>query len=753
MAAGLNLWVNIGAKLLPSINSAATGIEKRFGMMNRRLKIQAAETKLAYKEMAAAMKPLAAMAVAGGLTMGLKGIIGEGAEYQHQIVMMRNAGRSAKEMAAAIGAANRTIMDVPTSTINGNLRMLQETTLAFGGIEHAIENLQFNTRMGSMMKNIMGEDYDEVHGFNQLVRALEIRGGKMKAGDYQRQASLLYKAFSVSGGTVNPEGVLGFMQQAGVAARGYSERFLTSVVPSLIQEFGGERAGTMSTALFNQFMGRVPIGGKALTEEWIRLGLVPPNGTPQNLSVKGWDPGSLKGNAIAMSNPLEWVETVMMPAMRAHGIDTNNKDQMLLQAQKMFGRETGKRLASTLFDPKQLERIHADQKLYDKAMGPDAAFANAMRTDPKMALASTAASLKNLETNLGKSLFSPAGIAAVNSIARGINWLAGAFDHHPNFARGVTALIGFGAVTAVLRVFGISLRGLVWPLRAIGGLVGRAFAAANWEVGISVMGRLAPRAGWLGLALAGIAAALVLIVAKWNGIKAFFAGMATGFSKALSPQARAGFAKLGGFFRGLAPVFAGVGRVLHMIIDPLGSLYDLLGEINSKTHIFSGLFGQVFGAPVLATWRSWGEAAGGAVGRVADALGRLIGLVSGAARAMAGLFSGAGTPGVPIAIGLKGAPKGPDAAMRPGGMKAGGGTVTRGHWYQINEKGQELFAPGRTGTIIPHSESRKAMSGGGGDPRSINFYISGVTDPKAVASAVHAELARLSAGNSAYLND
>ena len=336
---GLSVGIKIGATILPSLASSANAVGRTFDRMNRNLKVRAAETKIAFKEMSAAMAPLASMAVAGGLSVGLKGILAEGAEYTHQIQMMKQAGRTSKEMAAAIAAANRTITDVPTSALNENLKILQETTLAFGGIRHAMDNLTFNSKMGAMMKGIMGPDYDEANGFNQLVRALELRSGKMSPADYQRQAGGLFRAMEVSGGKVNPEAFLGFAQQAGLAMRGYNERFLTSVVPSLIQEFGGERAGTAATALFNQFMGKVAVGGKSITQEWVRLGLVPANGTGGNLSKQGWSPGSLKNNALAMANPLEYVEKVIFPALRAHGVDTNDKNAMMLQAQKMFGRE------------------------------------------------------------------------------------------------------------------------------------------------------------------------------------------------------------------------------------------------------------------------------------------------------------------------------------------------------------------------------------------------------------------------------
>lgn len=466
MAAGFSVFVNVGANMLPSLGATVSKVDRAFAGMSRRIKITAAESKVAAKEMMAAFKPLAALAIAGGLSASFKGILGEGAEWQHQVTMMRLAGRTSKEMSAAIAAANRTITDVPTASLNDSLKILNETTLAYGGLGHAIANLPFNARMGALMRNLLGDDYNTGEGFNQLVRALELRSGKMAPADYQRQASGLFRAMEVSGGTVNPENFLGFMQQAGLAARGFNESFLTRVVPSLIQEMGGERAGTAATALFNQFMCRVAVGGKSVTAEWTRLGLVPPKGTGGNLSATGWSPGTLKNNAVAMSNPLEWVEGTLFPALRAHGVDTNDKNAMLLQAQKMFGRETGKRLASTLFDPAQLARIHADMSLYDKAMGPDKAYAEAMRTDPRMALAASANSLKNLETTLGKSVFTPSTIQAIATVARAINWMAGAFDRHPAFARAFTGLLGLGTAGAVLKLFGVNLFRMI-------GLVGR----------------------------------------------------------------------------------------------------------------------------------------------------------------------------------------------------------------------------------------------------------------------------------------
>ncbi len=51
-----------------------------------------------------------------------------------------------------------------------------------------------------------------------------------------------------------------------------------------------------------------------------------------------------------------------------------------------------------------------------------------------------------------------------------------------------------------------------------------------------------------------------------------------------------------------------------------------------------------------------------------------------------------------------------------GGGKAAGGPVQAGHLYMINEKGDEMFMPGRSGTIIPAERTAKMMGNGGGGP-------------------------------------
>jgi hypothetical protein len=78
-----------------------------------------------------------------------KAAIGDSAALAHELQMLRNAGRTSRDVAAAMAAANRTISALPTSTLVDNLQVLNETTGAFGNFQHAIENLTFNQKIGS----------------------------------------------------------------------------------------------------------------------------------------------------------------------------------------------------------------------------------------------------------------------------------------------------------------------------------------------------------------------------------------------------------------------------------------------------------------------------------------------------------------------------------------------------------------------------------------------------------------------------
>lgn len=76
-----------------------------------------------------------------------------------------------------------------------------------------------------------------------------------------------------------------------------------------------------------------------------------------------------------------------------------------------------------------------------------------------------------------------------------------------------------------------------------------------------------------------------------------------------------------------------------------------------------------------------------------------------------------------------------------GGARAGGGSVSGSNFYLVGEKGPELFAPGRSGTIIPNHQ---LGGGAGGSSFSMGDIVSHITvqgngDPQKIALAVSAQ--------------
>jgi hypothetical protein len=730
MARAFSVMVNIGATVMSSVDSSARAVERRMGAMGRAWKLQMAEQKAMAKRAEGFDKTMATMFAGAAAGSAFKKFITAGSEYQHQIQIMKASGRTVSEIAQGIAAAHKTMAALPTATLTDNLRVLNETTLAYGNYHHAIENLTFNQRMGGMLQNILGEKAgDTGEMFNNLIRAMEMRMGA-DAGSQRARGELsnLYQAMIVSNGKINPAEILNFAQTSNPAMRGYDERFFTRIVPSLIQEFGGERAGTGLTAFNNQIMGRVAVGGKKLTEEWIRLGLVPKRGSGGNLSATGWTPGSMKGTALAMSDPLAFAEQVLLPAMKSHGVNINDEKAVGLEIKKLFGRETAARLAGTLASPQQRARLHKDEAMYARALGPEAAYTNMLRNDPNMALAASAASLKNLETAIGNAL-SPAVIKTMNMFAKGVNFLATTIENHPRL--GVTIGGIFAALTGLAAVrLGQWALGFLRLGGALKFLAGAPFAALNGFLGLflrmSSLGGLMARPWVMGLARGLMALGPAII----EGIGAAFALLSN---------------PVGWTILAVAGV-AAAGALIWHFRKQLGQAWGMVTQWFGQA--FSNLMGWIKGLP----WAKVGMA-------IADGL--TFGLASKLPNMVAAIhrsfpwLGGAAAPSAP-GSGMGGGKQRGAYAAEQDAMAA----LRRGDWASVGRDAAVLRENGRLGASQALLDALRETHPGyrpananNPVPANVNIAIYETKDARATADAVSRALRRLSADQAALLSD
>lgn len=107
-------------------------------------------------------------------------------------------------------------------------------------------------------------------------------------------------------------------------------------------------------------------------------------------------------------------------------------------------------------------------------------------------------------------------------------------------------------------------------------------------------------------------------------------------------------------------------------------------------------------------------------------------IVDAAFGAITGFIGGSGAS--PVAGGNPSAPVMSSAGSRPMSPRAIGGSVQAGQPYMVGERGQEMFVPNQSGSIIPNNK----MSGGGGVVVNQTINIS-----TGVAQTVRAEVAGL----------
>lgn len=466
---------------------------------------------------------------------GIKETVLAGSRLQHERVALRNAGRTDAEMIEIEHASHETTKSVPTSTFTENLKVINETTGAFGTLHHAIENLPFMQKSASVLHAAAGDKIHEGAGElgNKLARFFEERQVASDTPTFQREAEGLIRAMAFTRGNFNPAEAMNFAQQAKSSLPNYSERFLTKIAPSLVTMMGGHRAGTAANAFTSVVMGKV--NDKKQAEEWMRYGLLDPKMAMMKAGhAVGWRAGAVKDTNLALSDPLRWIEEVMLPAMKKKGVKVEDRLELSKALGTMFRNQNANVWANDLAQPASRYRLHKDEENINKAGTLDEIYKRLLAEDPTVAMTAFTASLDNLTA--------AASSPAMKTAAEGITWVATSLQtvalaakDHPNIA------LGAGVGTA-----GLALGGAGWmtyKLMTGFGLAGSA------------------------VALDGSAAALTAAATALGGgkVAGVAAGAATGTAAAAATGV-GGALTLGSIIRG-GPIAAAVGGVALMKSD------------------------------------------------------------------------------------------------------------------------------------------------------------------------------------------
>lgn len=474
----------------------------------------------------------AGYASAHGVVGGIEHAVRAGANYQHEVVALKNAGRSDHELEEIHAAAKQTAAAIPTASFEESLKVVNETTSAFGSLEHAIEHLTFMQRAASVVHAAAGDKVQDDAGEmgNKLARFAEERGTAGNGETFERETGKLIRAMVFTRGNFNPSEMLNFAQQAKSSLQGYNERFLTGIMPSIVGTMGGDRAGTAANSFTGVIDGKVNDMKQA--EEWKKLGLLD---TKQAIMKQGhavgWRTGAIEQTERAHADPLDWMENVVLPALAkkggkdGKGIDVNNQEQLKQALATLFRNQTANFFANELAQLNMRTRLHKDEKLMELVGTPEEIFKRNMSKDAKVALTALKAGLDDVMT-AATAPGMPFAASSLKNLAVGLHAVANAASDHPALATAAGAsaaaagLAGAGALSyGIMNGFGLgasavaldgSAAALTAAATALGGgaaagAAANGGAAAAAAAGAGAAGAKASRFGRAGKLVKGAA--------------------------------------------------------------------------------------------------------------------------------------------------------------------------------------------------------------------------------------------------------
>lgn len=398
--------------------------------------------------------------------MEFKGAMSDAAEYYHEINKMNMAGMKHAEVVQAIGAAWKNTHDVMTTTAPENLKTLLDLRNVTGSVNEAVSLLPIVTKIQAAMQASSDAGVSsraKEFGYS-MAKALDVIGAVRNPVEMERQASMMAKAIIATGGRVTPEAMQQTFTYARQAKFDLSNEFKYEILPSLIQEFasrggggGGSKGVGPALAALYRVTNQGYVNSKAVGE-LAALGLVDP-ATALKTTTSGTTTGPLKDNILAASNPFQWVNGVLVPAIqRRYGAQATDS----FIRQEIGNVFRGNQLAAAVameFYTKRGNFVR-DQGIIKNTESYTKAFSRAENDDYYTIMREFSAQWKNLKLELVKGFF-PNVIAFMRGLTDITSYFNKAFSGGGGLGS-LTKAAGdsvYGAVDTVLNL------GRLWGLR------------------------------------------------------------------------------------------------------------------------------------------------------------------------------------------------------------------------------------------------------------------------------------------------
>lgn len=438
-----------------------------------------------------------AAGVIGGVAMfgALAKLAQKGSEVNHQLELMKIQGAGAAEIQQASAAAMAVSGKVLTTTYAENLKHLRELKYAFGDMPDAMRYLETVSKSNAILNAMNGGKgaggRDQVW---ELVKSLEQKGLTAKPEEFQSYVDQMTKAVVASGGKVTPAAFFAAFKYGRTAMLGWDETFISQYLPRLIQSMstgngGGGGSGGPGNALMSAFakvvQGQMP---KKAAEMFAEYGLA------QVSHIKGSSQstvGAVKDAETFMHNPYEWVQSTLIPALAAKGVNTPEK--IIDVISKMFPVRTASQIVTEmalqgraiLGDHSPFEK---DAKLQRAAFDQRMSYDELIKGDYDTVMKSFHAQWEHLQQVVGAPLTEPGGplVSAMAHITSLMNSMAQFAGAHPEGVK--IAIDAIAALATSLVVVGLAaLAAAIAPLVGAGAVLVAiaaglaALAALNWD--------------------------------------------------------------------------------------------------------------------------------------------------------------------------------------------------------------------------------------------------------------------------------
>jgi hypothetical protein len=471
------------AGLGAAAQTAGTGLQAGAGHMQA-AGAAAQATNAQVNTLADSLRGMASLWAAMKIEKGLKESVGDAMEFQNTQTRLKTMNIAPADRAEMMQAATEASRAIPQFNENQTLQMLIDLRNATGSVHEAVNMIQPFARAAFNMKMATpeGKTFKE-SDMLLIAKALEQRNATMDPAKMQAELDMLTKVYTATQGRVDASQILGNLQ---FAKGGLGQTMDLSFIPifaAMIEQTksSGGAGGSIGTWLTTLQSSVLTGTGKGSAQKiraeaglldpdalvWNRQGNI--NAQRSRLGMAGAD--------VFQSNPFEWVQNYLKPALVKLGVDLANSSEVNLALNKIFPDRNAANVAGMMINRGDL--LQKDAGNINMALDNAKQYAENVKTATANVDAFKA-QLENLAIVMGTTLL-PAVTMVAKAFTTAFEWLAGFFKEHPVAAEFATWAAAIASVALAVAGFAAmwTTVGMTAGFVALGGAAATAFAVID----------------------------------------------------------------------------------------------------------------------------------------------------------------------------------------------------------------------------------------------------------------------------------